>query len=166
LSTVFLWRKDRNEKTKAGKLWIGGLAPLFWAQRHYNLYDRADYEQSLEPLCLEKGVGVISYFSLAKGFPTGKYRSEGDLSKSPRGQGVKQYLNERGFRILKALEQVAETQNSTLARVALAWLIARPSITALIASATNLDQLTDLIEAVNLELDQNSIELLNQASAY
>jgi aryl-alcohol dehydrogenase-like predicted oxidoreductase len=135
-------------------------------QPNYNLYDRVDYEKALEPLCLEKGVGVISYFSLAKGFLTGKYRSESDLSKSPRGQGVKQYLNERGFRILNALEQVAETHNSTPARVALAWLIARPSITAPIASATSLEQLNDLVESAKLELDQNSIELLNQASAY
>jgi aryl-alcohol dehydrogenase-like predicted oxidoreductase len=135
-------------------------------QPNYNLYDRADYERALEPLCLEQGVGVISYFSLAKGFLTGKYRSESDLSKSPRGQGVKQYLNERGFRILKALEQVADTHASTPARVALAWLIARPSVTAPIASATSLEQLNDLLEAVNLHLDPASIELLNQASAY
>jgi aryl-alcohol dehydrogenase-like predicted oxidoreductase len=135
-------------------------------QPNYNLYDRADYERALEPLCLEKGIGVISYFSLAKGFLTGKYRSESDLSKSPRGQGVKQYLNERGFRILKALEQIAEARNSTPARVSLAWLIARPGITAPIASATSLRQLTDLIEAAKLELSSEENESLNQASAY
>ena len=135
-------------------------------QPNYNLYDRAGYEAELEPLCLEQGLGVISYFSLAKGFLTGKYRSEGDLSKSVRGQGVKQYLNERGFRIMQALDQVAEQHNSTPARIALAWLIARPSITAPIASATSLGQLNDLVEAVKLELDQTSIELLNQASVY
>jgi aryl-alcohol dehydrogenase-like predicted oxidoreductase len=132
----------------------------------YNLYSRADFEEKLEPLCLEKGVGVISYYSLASGFLTGKYRSEADLSKSPRGQGVKKYLNERGFGILKALDQVGEQYDSTPARVALAWLIARPSITAPIASATSLEQLTDLIEATKLQLDESSIELLNQASAY
>src|SRR5262249_51688981 len=115
-------------------------------QPNYNLYDRAGYEAELEPLCLEQGLGVISYFSLAKGFLTGKYRSEGDLSKSVRGQGVKQYLNERGFRIMQALDQVAEQHNSTPARIALAWLIARPSITAPIASATSLEQLNDLVE--------------------
>lgn len=130
----------------------------------YNLYDRADYEANLEPLCLEKGLGVISYFSLASGFLTGKYRSEDDLSKSPRGRRTKQYLNERGFRILKALDQVASQLESTPARVALAWLIARPSVTAPIASATNLEQLDDLIEATRLELDPSSIELLNEAS--
>jgi aryl-alcohol dehydrogenase-like predicted oxidoreductase len=131
----------------------------------YNLYDRADYETNLEPLCMEKGLGVISYFSLASGFLTGKYRSEDDLSKSPRGRRTKQYLNERGFRILHALDQVASQLNSTPARVALAWLIARPSVTAPIASATNLEQLDDLIEATRLDLDPSSIELLNEASA-
>jgi aryl-alcohol dehydrogenase-like predicted oxidoreductase len=132
----------------------------------YNLYDRAEYESSLEPLCLEKGLGVITYFSLASGFLSGKYRSEHDISKSARGEFVRKYLNDRGFRILKALDQVAQRQNATPARVALAWLIARPSITAPIASATTMEQLNDLIEATKLELDHSSIDLLNQASAY
>jgi aryl-alcohol dehydrogenase-like predicted oxidoreductase len=132
----------------------------------YNLYDRADYETKHEPLCLEKGLGVISYFSLASGFLTGKYRSEGDLTKSARGEMVKKYLNDRGFRILKALDEVSKRLNSTPARVSLAWLIARPSITAPIASATSLEQLNELIEGTRLKLDQSSIELLNQASAY
>jgi aryl-alcohol dehydrogenase-like predicted oxidoreductase len=131
----------------------------------YNLYDRADYETNLEPLCRQKGLGVISYYSLASGFLTGKYRSEGDLSKSARGQGVKSYLNDRGFRILQALDQVAQQHHSTPTSVALAWLIARPGITAPIASATSLEQLNDLIAATKLELDPASIELLNQASA-
>lgn len=132
----------------------------------YNLYDRAEYEQQLEPLCVEKGLGVINYYSLASGFLTGKYRSEADLGKSARGADNKKYLNERGFRTLTALDQVAEQYNANPTRVALAWLIARPSITAPIASATSLDQLTDLIEATKLELDTEAIELLNQASAY
>ncbi len=131
----------------------------------YNLYDRADYEANLEPLCLEKELGVISYFSLASGFLTGKYRSEDDLSKSPRGRRTKQYLNERGFRILDALDKTASQLDSTPGRVALAWLIARPSITAPIASATDLEQLDDLVEATKLALDPDSIELLNEASA-
>jgi len=130
----------------------------------YNLYERADYEEKLEPLCLEKGVGVIPYYSLASGFLTGKYRSEADLSQSLRGQGIKKYLDDRGFRILKALDQVAELQASTPARVALAWLMARPSITAPIASATSLDQLEDLVAATELVLEPSAIELLNQAS--
>ncbi len=134
-------------------------------QPHYNLYERADYESKLEPLCQQMGIGVITYFSLARGFLTGKYRSEVDLAKSPRGQGVKSHLNERGFRILDALDKVAKQRGSTPARVSLAWLIARPSVTAPIASATSLEQLDDLAEATKLELDAASIELLNQASA-
>lgn len=132
----------------------------------YNLYDRSEYETKLESLCQERGLGVISYFSLASGFLTGKYRSENDLSKSARAQFVKKYLNDRGFRILKALDQVAKQHNSTPASVSLAWLIARPSITAPIASATSLEQLNELIEATKLELDHSQIELLNQASAF
>ena len=131
----------------------------------YNLYDSAEYESKLEPLCREKGLSVISYSSLASGFLTGKYRSEHDLSKSVRGKGIKTYLNGRGFRILKALDQVAAHYHSTPASVSLAWLIARPSITAPIASATNVSQLNDLIEATKLQLDHASIVILNKASA-
>ena len=131
----------------------------------YNLYDRAEYESKLEPLCRGKGLGVISYSSLASGFLTGKYLSEHDLSKSVRGQGIKIYLNDRGFRILKALDQVADHYHSTPASVSLAWLIARPSITAPIASATSVAQLNDLIEATKLQLDHSSIDILNKASA-
>jgi aryl-alcohol dehydrogenase-like predicted oxidoreductase len=135
-------------------------------QPHYNLYERAGYEAALDPLCLAKKLGVIPYFSLASGFLTGKYRSESNLSKSPRGQGVKKYLDERGLRILAALDQVAGKLHSTPAKVSLAWLLARPSITAPIASATSVEQLRDLIDATNLTLDTESIELLNQASAW
>jgi aryl-alcohol dehydrogenase-like predicted oxidoreductase len=132
----------------------------------YNLYDRAEYEEKLEPVCVRNGLGVIPYFALASGFLTGKYRSERDLFKSPRGQGVKKYLNDRGFRILAALDQVSKQHDTTPASVAIAWLIARPSITAPIASATNPDQLNELVEATKLQLDSSAIELLNQASAY
>ena len=132
----------------------------------YNLYDREDYEKNLEPLCLEKKIGVIPYYALASGFLTGKYRSEADLSKSPRGEGIRKYLNERGLRIVQALDEVAADHNSTPARVAVAWLMARPSITAPIASATSLDQLDDLIEATKLQLEPAAMELLNQASSY
>jgi aryl-alcohol dehydrogenase-like predicted oxidoreductase len=103
---------------------------------------------------------------LASGFLTGKYRGQDDLSKSPRGQGAKKYLNDRGFRILQALDQVAEKHKANPAQVALAWLMARPSITAPIASATSAEQLNDLIAATQLELDSASMELLNLASAY
>ena len=135
-------------------------------QPEYNLYDRASYETKLEPICQKHALGVIPYFSLASGFLTGKYRSEGDVSKSARAKFVKKYLNDRGYRILQALDQVAGRLHSTPAKVSLAWLLARPSITAPIASATSLDQLKDLIEATELELDSPAIELLNQASAY
>jgi aryl-alcohol dehydrogenase-like predicted oxidoreductase len=135
-------------------------------QPHYNLYQRETYEATLEPLALKEKLGVIPYYSLASGFLTGKYRSQDDLSKSPRGQSVKKYLNDRGFRILQALDQVAEKRQATPAQVALAWLMARPGITAPIASATKVDQLNDLARATELELDRASIELLNKASAY
>lgn len=141
-----------------------GLPRYECLQPHFNLCERADFETKLEPVCRAHGIGVISYFSLAKGFLTGKYRSEADLGKSVRGPGVKAYLNERGFRILSALDQIAKDKGSTPARVALAWLIARPSITAPIASATNLGQMTDLIEATHLELDNSALETLNHAS--
>jgi len=134
------------------------LQPLF------NLYDRDDYEKELEPLCREKGIGVISYFSLGSGFLTGKYRSEDDLTNSARGEFVKKYLNERGFRIIRALDSVAQEHNMTPAQVALAWLISNPSITAPIASATNLEQLNELIEATTIELNPSVIARLNQAS--
>lgn len=132
----------------------------------YNLYDRADFEKDLEPLCLEKNLGVIPYFSLAAGFLTGKYRSEADTAQGARGGRVKKYMNERGTRILAALDRVSEKLNSKPARVALAWVLARPSITAPISSATNLDQLSDLIAATQLKLDAESISLLNDASAW
>ena len=131
----------------------------------YNLYDHADYEDNLEPVCVANGLGVIPYFPLAAGFLSGKYRSEADLSKSKRGQGNKKYLNERGFRILAALDKVAKQHGSTPAKVAIAWLLARPSITAPIASATNLDQLNDLIDATKLKLDRAAVEELSRASA-
>jgi aryl-alcohol dehydrogenase-like predicted oxidoreductase len=133
-------------------------------QPHYNLCER-DYEKNLEPLAHEHGLGVIPYFSLASGFLTGKYRSETDLKKSPRGRLAKKYLNEKGLGIIAALDEVAKKYGSTPARVSLAWLLARPSVTAPIASATNLEQLNDLIEATKLTLDAASIERLNQASA-
>ncbi len=134
-------------------------------QPRYNLYDRGDYEQDLQLLSQEQEIGVISYSSLASGFLSGKYRSEQDLSISARGNSVKRYLNARGFRILKAVDEVAKTYNSTPTQVALAWLIARPTITAPIVSATNIEQLNDIIKSVDLKLDPDAIDLLNQASS-
>jgi aryl-alcohol dehydrogenase-like predicted oxidoreductase len=134
-------------------------------QPKYSLVERAGYEAELEPLCLKENIGVINYFPLAAGFLTGKYRSEADLSKSPRGQGVKKFLNEQGLKVLKALDQVAAAHKVKPAAVALAWLLARPSITAPIVSATSLEQLNDLLPAATLKLDAASLETLTQASA-
>jgi aryl-alcohol dehydrogenase-like predicted oxidoreductase len=141
-----------------------GLPRYECLQMEYNLYDRAEYEETLEPVCIENGLGVLSYFSLASGFLTGKYRSEADVAKKARGNYVKKYMNERGFRIIDALDQVATRTHAKLARVALAWLMARPTVTATIASATSLKQLKELIGATKLKLDEESMGLLNRAS--
>ena len=135
-------------------------------QPQYNLYDRAEYETSMEPVCRENGLGVISYFSLASGFLTGKYRSEKDLAGKARSDRVKKYLDERGFRILQALDEVSRQYRSTPATVSLAWLISRPGITAPIASATTVEQLKHLMKAPGLVLEDSAVEKLNQASAY
>jgi len=135
-------------------------------QPEYSLAERAGFESGLEQLCREKNLGVITYFSLASGFLTGKYRSEADLEKSARGQMVRKYMNERGKRILAALEEVARDLNSTPAQVAIAWLIARPSVTAPIASARTIEQLNDLVAATKLKLDSSAIDRLNKASDY
>ena len=132
----------------------------------YNLYDRAAFETELEPLCRARGLGVINFFALAKGFLTGKYRSESDAAKSTRGQSaVETYLNARGRRILAALDAVAGHYGATPGQVALAWQIARPAITAPIASATSMQQLDELTRAALLRLDAEAIERLDTASA-
>jgi len=130
----------------------------------YNLYDRAEFEHTLAPLCREEGLGVISYYGLASGFLTGKYRSDRDLSKSVRGHRVASYLTERGFRILDALDKVAGRYAVEPASVALAWVMAQPGITAPIASATSVEQVTALVEAAKIELDGQALELLDEAS--
>jgi aryl-alcohol dehydrogenase-like predicted oxidoreductase len=135
-------------------------------QPHYNLVEREIFEKELEPICVGNQLGVVNYWSLAAGFLTGKYRSEGDLNKSTRGAGVKKYLNDRGLRVLAALDAVAEEYHSTPASVALAWLIARPSVTAPIASATSIGQLDSLIAATKLELSKEAIQRLDEASAW
>jgi aryl-alcohol dehydrogenase-like predicted oxidoreductase len=132
----------------------------------YNLYDRADFEKELESLCRQQDLSVISYFSLASGFLTGKYRSAEDLTDRARADMVKKYLDERGLRILAALDEVARQHELTPVKVALAWLIAQPSITAPIASATSLEQLQMLIDATDVELDRSAMDQLNAASAY
>jgi len=135
-------------------------------QPEYNLYNREKYETDLEPIVLKYGLGCIPYFALASGFLTGKYRSEADFGKSARGQGMAKYLNERGLRILGALDEVAASHDATPAQVAIAWLIARPSITAPIASATSRQQLDDLIAATRLRLDAAAVSALTAASAW
>lgn len=173
-----------DELIKAGKVrWIGasnfsaarlkesldtskrlGLPKYEVYQPEYNLYNRQQYETEYEPIVQEYQLGVTNYYALASGFLSGKYRSEADLNKSQRGGGIKSFLNERGFKILEALDQVAERQGSQPASIAIAWLIARPSVTAPIASVTSIEQLKDLEHAANLKLSAEDIQLLDQAS--
>jgi aryl-alcohol dehydrogenase-like predicted oxidoreductase len=132
----------------------------------YNLYDRAVFEDALEPLCLERGVGVINFYALAAGFLTGKYRNEADAAKSARGANTtKKYLNPRGLRILAALDAAAKARGATPGQIAIAWQIARPAITAPIASATSQKQLDELVAAADLALDAETIAALDAASA-
>lgn len=133
-------------------------------QPEYNLYDRGGYDGALRDLAIAEGLGVTTYFGLAKGFLSGKYRSEADLGKSPRGGGIKAYLNERGFRILQVLDEVAARHGAKSAEIALAWLMARPGVTAPIASATRLEQLESLIRAASLQLTVDDITALDVAS--
>lgn len=135
-------------------------------QPGYNLYDRTGYENELESLVQKRNIGVISYYSLASGFLTGKYRSEDDLSKSPRGSGIKKYLDIRGLRIIEALDRVSKKHAVPPASVALAWLIHRPGITSAIASATRREHIDAMIRAVSLNLDGTDVQELNDASAY
>ena len=134
-------------------------------QPEYNLYDRASFEGSLSDLCKAEGLGVITYYSLAAGFLSGKYRSIADLGKSPRGGGVKKYLDGRGQRILGALDAVSARHKAKPAEVALAWIIARPDVTAPIASATSLEQLESMIRSAALTLSTADIRELDDASA-
>jgi aryl-alcohol dehydrogenase-like predicted oxidoreductase len=133
-------------------------------QPPYNLYTRADFEAKLAPLCVEHGIGVIPYYGLASGFLTGKYRSEADLAQSARGNAVKKYLNERGLRILAALDGLAREKHAKPSQLALAWLMSRPAVTAPIASATTLAQLRELMAAADLRLDAGELARLDKAS--
>jgi aryl-alcohol dehydrogenase-like predicted oxidoreductase len=134
-------------------------------QPQYNLYDRDSFEGELQALCVREKLGVITYFSLRAGFLTGKYRSEIDFGKSARGGGMKKYMNPRGMKILDALDDVARRHHATPAQVSLAWLMARPGVTAPIASATTVDQLQELLRAVTLKLDTEAMRALDAASA-
>ncbi len=142
-----------------------GLARYSTLQPHYNLLERPEFEPALQPLCVKEGLGVINFYGLARGFLTGKYRSESDLSKSQRGAGVKQYLNASGLRVLAALDHIALELRATPAQVALAWNMAQPSVVAPIASTTSVAQLTELMAAARLKLPQEALALLNETSA-
>lgn len=143
-----------------------GLPRYECLQPEYNLLRRAGYEKELEPLVRRENIGVISYYALASGFLSGKYRSGADLAKSSaRGGAVKRFLNPRGLQVLAALDAVAAAHGATPAQVALAWLIARPGLTAPIVSATSVEQLHELFGATSLQLDDNEIAQLDLASA-
>ncbi|MDX0366625.1 aldo/keto reductase [Sinorhizobium meliloti] len=133
-------------------------------QPEYNLYDRASYDGPLRNLCIAEEIGVITYFSLARGFLSGKYRSHKDLEGSARGGGVEKYLDGRGMRILGVLDEIAEETGAKQAEIALAWIIAREGVTAPIASATNPDQLASLVRSAELDLPEEAIRRLNEVS--
>lgn len=135
-------------------------------QPEYNLYHREQYETQYEPIVTAHGLGVITYYALASGFLTGKYRSEADLAKSARGAGVRKMLDERGRKILAALDGVSEAYRTSPAAVALAWLLARPSVTAPIVSATSVAQMQSMTDAVRLQLSEDALATLDAASAY
>lgn len=136
-------------------------------QPEYNLYDREKYEQEFEVIAAQNDLAVIPYYSLASGFLSGKYLSDDDFNKSARGEGIqKRYWNERGQRIVKALSEVSSAYRTSSSAVALAWLLARPSITAPIASATKEDHLQSFVAAVQLRLGEDAIQKLNEASTY
>ena len=143
-----------------------GLPAYQILQPEYNLYDREDYETDLEPVVAQHGIAVVTYFSLASGFLSGKYRSKEDTQQKARGSRVEKYLNARGLKILDALDEVAKRNDTTPATVALAWVIARPSVTAPIASATSVKQLESLAAATRLQLTAADVSLLDEASAW
>jgi aryl-alcohol dehydrogenase-like predicted oxidoreductase len=133
-------------------------------QPQYSLVERADFEGPIEDLCLKEKIGVIGYYSLASGFLTGKYRSKGDAEGRARGSRVAKYLDDYGFGVLTALDDVAKRNGAKPVQVAMAWLIARPSVTAPIASATDLDQLAELLKSAEIKLDAAAIEQIDKAS--
>jgi aryl-alcohol dehydrogenase-like predicted oxidoreductase len=130
----------------------------------YNLLERAEYEQHLEPVCVQEGLGVIPYFSLAAGFLTGKYRSEQDAEGKARGMFVKKYMTPQGFQVLRVLDEIAQEYHTTPAQITLAWLLARPSVTSPIVSATSVAQLNDIVKAADIKLDQAAVQRLNEVS--
>ena len=143
-----------------------GLPAYQVLQPEYNLYDREGYETDLEPVVEKHKIAVVTYFSLASGFLSGKYRSKDDTTQAARGSRVEKYLNDRGLNIVDALVEVATRNSTTPATVALAWIIARPSVTAPIASATSVKQLESLAAATQLQLSADDLKTLDEASAW
>ncbi|MDR5755745.1 aldo/keto reductase [Caballeronia sp. LZ035] len=143
-----------------------GLPSYQILQPEYNLYDREAYETALEPVVEQHKVAVVPYYALASGFLSGKYRSKADTQNKARGSRVEKYLDPRGLKILDALDEVAKRNDTTPATIALAWLIARPSITAPIASATSVAQLESLAAATRLVLSSEDVRHLDEASAW
>ncbi len=141
-----------------------GLPRYASLQPRYNLYDRTEFEADLLPVVARHGLGVISYFGLARGFLTGKYRSTADFDKSPRGKSMSGFFNPRGMRILAALDRAALHHHATPAQIALAWVIAQPGVSAPIASATSAAQLEELIGATRLSLDASTLAELDESS--
>lgn len=135
-------------------------------QPHYNLYARENYETNLEPLVVKNNLGVFTYYSLESGFLSGKYRSKSDSLKSLRGGKMENYFNDRGMKILDALDAISKQYDTTQAAVALAWLIQKPSVTAPIVSATSLSQLESINKAPQLNLDSHAMQFLDEASAW
>jgi aryl-alcohol dehydrogenase-like predicted oxidoreductase len=134
-------------------------------QPHYNLLERGQYEGALARLCAERGLACVPYYGLARGFLTGKYRRGGEQIDSPRAAGVREaYFNERGFAVLEVLDVLAAEHATSVAAVALAWLAAQPTVLAPIASATSIEQLSELLPSIQLELSAAEIALLNDAS--
>lgn len=152
-----------EESIKASR--DNNLAEYICIQPEYNLYDRSDYETNYEPLANKYGLGVVSYYSLASGFLTGKYETKEDLSKSKRGENIQKYMTDRGAKINQALQDVSKQYHATPAQIALAWLVARPSVTAPIASVSKTDQL-DILKSIEIILDPASIKKLDEASKY
>lgn len=141
-----------------------GLAVPVALQPEYNLVTRANYEKNVAPLASEYELGVLPYFGLASGFLTGKYRTEADLEGRTRGQAVAKYLNEDGLRVIEAMEPIAARHETSLATIALAWLLAKPTVTAPLASANSVEQLADLTAAPGVELTDEEVSQLDEAS--
>lgn len=143
-----------------------GLPRYETLQPHYNLYSRSTFEGELQDYAVAQNLGVITYFSLESGFLSGKYKTEEDLRNASRGGALKDHFNERGVRILAVLDGIAQRLEATPAQVSLAWLLSRPGVTAPIVSATSLDQLSDTLKAATLEVPQDALDELTEASAY